>query len=150
MRYVASGFRAVLLLAYTVSPTHAEEYVAQAGERTISICELAEKARPADAIRAHVRAHFVTDLRHGAFLDDPKCKGLVIQKGLMMSDPVHESVQRFDEATEEHALSHQLVEFEIDVSGTYTPRPAGEFWGNEAKGRLIFERVWSFQRSVSK
>jgi hypothetical protein len=150
MRTAFFGFGAVLLFACTTSPSCADEPAAKDSEKPFSICELLEQGGPVRATRIRVAAHFVTDLRHGAYLDDPKCKGLVIQEGPVMSDPVDASVLRFNEAAEEHAFSHRLVEFDIDVSGTYTPRPAAEFWGNEAKGRLVFERVWSFHRVGSK
>lgn len=147
MRSTSFGFGAILLLACTTSPSRAVEHTTQKDEKAVSICELLERGGPTKATRIRVKAHFITDLRHGAYLVDPKCKGLVIQEGPGMSDPMDASVLRFNDAAEEHALSHHLVEFDIDVSGTYTPRPAGEFWGNEAKGKLVFERVWSFRRS---
>jgi len=150
MRFASFVLGAILILACTTSPSRADDPAAQDNEKPLSICELLAQGGPAKATRIRVKAHFVTDLRHGAYLDDPKCKGLVIQEGPDASDPVDASVLRFKEAAEEHAFSHELVQFDIDVSGTYTPRPVGEFWGNEAKGRLVFERVWSFHRSGSK
>ena len=149
MRFVFFGFGTILMLAGTTQPSRASDDAATENDKPISICELLENGGPAKATRIRVRAHYITDLRHGAYLDDPKCKGLVIQEGVGMSDPVDASVLRFNEAVQEHMISHPLMEFDIDVSGTYTPRPAGAFWGNVAKGRLVLERVWSFRRTHS-
>jgi len=148
MRYASFSFGVILLLAGATLPSKAGDHTTIENERPISICELLEKGG-AKATHIRLKANYITDLRHGAYFDDPKCKGLVVQEGPGMSDPVDSSVLRFNEAAQEHMISHPLVEFDVDVSGTYTPRPAGEFWGNEAKGRLVIERVWSFQRTRS-
>ncbi|WP_157971456.1 hypothetical protein [Dyella sp. C9] len=149
MRFASFGFGVGLLLAATASHSLATDHAANGNEATISVCELLKDGGPAKAIRIRIKAHYITDLRHAAFLDDPGCKGLVIQEDPRMSDSVDPSVARFDEATHEHMISHRLVEFDVDIEGIYTPRHAGEFWGNEAKGQLMIERVWSFQRTSS-
>lgn len=147
MRYASFGFGVSLLLAATASHSLANDRTSKGNETPISVCDLLKDGGPSKATRIRIKAHYITDLRHGAYLDDPKCKGLVIQEGVQMSDSVDPSVTRFSDATHEHMISHPLVEFDVDVEGTYTPRPAGEFWGNEAKGRLVIERAWSFQRT---
>nr|WP_199047991.1 hypothetical protein [Dyella sp. ASV24] len=149
MRYASFGFGVSLLLVATASPSLASDHTSKRNEAPVSVCELLHNGGPTVVARIHIKAHYVTDLRHGAYLDDSGCKGLVIQEGVQMNDPVDPSVVRFNVTTHEHMISHSLVEFDVDVEGTYTPRPAGEFWGNEAKGRLVIERVWSFQRASS-
>jgi len=142
-------FGGTLLLAAMASHSFASDHAAKGNEAPISVCELLKDGGPVEVTRIRVKAHYITDLRHGAYLDDPGCKGLVIQEGTQMTDPVDPSVARFRDRTQEHMISHPLVEFDVDVEGTYTPRLAGEFWGNEAKGRLVVEHVWSFQRTNS-
>lgn len=108
-----------------------------------------------DGALVRFKATYITDLRHGAFLTDPKCPSVFVEQGL---DPVNvdSSVSRFDEVVKGNILDHKPRKFVVDVSGKLAWNAGGMLHGVPAAGTIrphgviTIEKIWGYQRVAPK
>ncbi len=120
-----------------------------------TICALSAQGKKMDGALVRFKATYITDLRHGAFLTDPKCPSVSVEQGL---DPVNvdASVRRFDEVVKGSILDHKPRQLVVDVSGKFAWSAAGMLHGVPAAGTIrphgviTIEKIWSYQRVVPK
>lgn len=120
-----------------------------------TICALSSQGKEMDGALVRFKATYITDLRHGAFMTDPKCPSVSVEQG-SDSENVDASVPRFDEVVKGNILDHKPRKFVVDVSGRFAWNAGGILHGvpvagtTKPHGVLMIEKIWSYQRVAPK
>lgn len=107
--------------------------------RETTVCELAQSGEVMNGHSVHLRAIYITDLRHGTILKDRQCKSVSLSV-LDAEEPVDASLKKFDEAVEGEIGDLDLRIFLIDASGVFVQPSPG------TRGAFQVEKIWDFRR----
>jgi len=111
----------------------------ETAERQVSLCEVAEYNSNNNGKLVHLRAIYVRDLYHGAFLKDNSCPMAYVNVSIYKQDAsADENLGRFEEATWGDVFNLRLRVFVVDISGIY--------WWSEEDGNIIVKKVWYYEK----
>lgn len=157
MRLILGAMVVVLVAACTPS-VHASGHSAYralaAPARIATVCELAHWGRDMVGVRVRVRAEYLTDLRHGAFLSDHQCPDDRLQLAADAAG-ADKSVSAFNDITAEHGRYYIGHKFKVDVTGTFEwsegrvvnkDLPPDRQYRIPPRGMLSLLKVWSFEK----
>lgn len=143
----------VMILLYTTA-CHGTEPHASVAPITMTLCSLAERGlkEPAHEL-IHLKAEYVTDLRHGAFFVDPRCPKSTLQRG-PDGESASSSVTRFDNDVTGDILNHDERRFVVDMLGRIIDedqkRCFNAIFGRSRKCFFVPEKVIGYQRITKK
>lgn len=140
-RYLALGIAAIALCR-SASPQNA---------LNVTVCQLKEHSSDFNGKYVRVKAIYLTDLRHFAFLKDPACPEYLIDADEMLERQGDPSVKKFVNAVSSSPLNGSLT-FAVDVSGRFrlkedeVPGLLSGVAKAGSHGVLVLKRVWSYRR----
>lgn len=151
------GALAVFLVAACTPSVHASgpsQSHASAQVREATVCELAHWGQNMVGVRVRVQAEYFTDLRHGAFLSDPRCP---IDRIQLAADATNadKSVSEFNDITAGHGRYYIGHKFKVDVTGIFElseehvinkELPPDRQYRIPPHGMLSLLKVWSFEK----
>lgn len=85
----------------------------------VTVCELAHWSQNRVGTRVRILAEYFTDLRHGAFLSDPRCPHDGLQIGRYATNADKESLAALDRAMVQHEGFYIGRKFKVDVTGIF-------------------------------
>ena len=157
MRLILGPITVLLMAACTLSvhasgPGKSRLLVAPIREATV--CELAHWGQDMVGVRVRVRAEYLTDLRHGAFLSDSRCPSDRVQ---LAADAVHadKSVSEFNNVTTGNDRYYIGHKFKVDVTGIFEwsegrvingDLPPDRQYHIPPRGMLSLLKVWGFDK----
>lgn len=154
-----------LLLVMASAPSASASWCGESGARSepihvVTICELAHWGEARVGTRARIRVEYFTDLRHGAFLSDPKCPLTRLQLGVRSADAdADASLAMFDKALGQHYDYYVGRKFKVGIIGSfeleearilYQELPPDRQLRILAHGVLSLLKVWSFEKPTKR
>ena len=162
MRFLSCTIALLLMMASTAGAIASR--CSESGARSepihvVTICQLAHRGEARVGTRVRIRAEYFTDLRHGAFLSDPRCPSDSVQIGKYATDADKESLAVLDKAMTQHSKFYIGHKFKVDITGIFEwneglvinkELPPDRQLRIPAHGVLSLLKVWSFEKPTKR